>query len=437
MMLHRPADALLGRLAAAFVACMSLTYWAASSHGGLAAFSYDSFRYLAGAESIASHGAYLDLDGTPQHTWPPGTSLIYAGASRVTGLSAEKLVPGINLIALLVTLFAFWRILEVARVRWWIAVVAFAGLALNGVFLSEMTKLWSDPIALALFVAMLWCLATESFVAANIVAAVAVVFRFAMVATLPVLLVAALMSRRRRWMPFVTGVAMLLFVLATRGRAGVMQPLQLRANWNAFCELAAQMVPSVLVVIAVTIVIPLLVASSTRAVLLALTWIISYISFLVIAQALAAPSFTTDLRILFPLYPAMLLSAAAAAQSARGRAVAIALTFVVGIGALRGAHYVVGSLRSRPAAQQCVAGEAFVAQIRKVAGNAPSIATNAQGLVWYALRRPTYRLGHSTPPPNAFILWIDPATACASSIDDADAPRQGSVIAAAGNRGPV
>jgi hypothetical protein len=436
MMLRRPSDALIGRLAASFIACVSLVYWASFSHGALSALSYDSFRYLGGAESIASHSLYLDLDGTPQHTWPPGTSLLYAGASRVTGRSAEKLVPAINLIALLVTLFAFWRILELTRVRWWISAIVFAALALNGVFLGEMTKLWSDPIALALFVTMLCCLMTESFVAANVIVAIAVVFRFAMVAALPVLLIAALMSRRRRWMPFVTGAVILLFVLSTRGRGGAMQPLHLHANWNAFCELAAQMVPSVLVVIAVTIAIPLLVARRVSAVLLAMTWIISYISFLIIAQALATPSFTTDLRILFPLYPAMLLSAAAAAESARRRPVAIGLTLVVAIGALRGAHYVVGSLRSQPAAQRCITREALVEQIRKAAGTAPSVATNAQGLVWYALRRPTYRLGRSTPPGDALILWIDPEVACPSSIDDNDAPRRGTVIGA-GSRGRV
>jgi hypothetical protein len=436
-MLHRPADLLLGRLAAALIACVSLAYWAAFSHGGLSGLSYDSFRYIAGAESILEQRAYLDLDGTPQHTWPLGTSLVYAAVSRATGATPEAVVPAVDLVALVVTLLAFWRILEVARVRWWIAAAAFAALAMNGVFLSQMTKLWSDPIALALFVTMFCCLMTESLVAANVVAAIAVVFRFAMVAALPVLLVAALLSRRKRWMPFVTGGVMLLFVLSTRGGGGALQPLQLRPNWNAFAELCAQMVPSAVVVIAATFVIPLLLARRARAVQLAATWIVSYLSFLIIAQALATPSFTTDLRILFPLYPAMLLSAAVAAQSARSRVLTVTVTVIISIGAARAAHYVFGSFRARPAVQHCVTREALIAQIRRAAATAPSVATNAQGLVWYALRRPTYRLGHSTPPRNALILWIDAAAACPYVIDDSDAPRQGSVIGVPGSRGPA
>ena len=436
-MLRRPSDALLGRAAAIVITCVSLAYWAASSHGGLSAFSYDSFRYLGGAESILSHGAYLDLDGSPQRTWPAGTSIVYAAAARISGRPIETLVPAVNLVALLATLFAFWRVLEVTRMRWWIAATAFAALALNGVFLSGTTKLWSDPLALALFVGVFCCLATESFVAANAIAAAAVVFRFAMVATLPVLLIAALLSRRRRWLPFVTGTVMLLFILSTRGRGGPMQPLQLRANWDVFAELAAQIVPSAVFVIAVTILAPLLVARRMRTVLLALTWVIAYAAFLIVAQAVAVPSFKTDLRILFPLYPAMLFAAAAAAERARSRAVTLAITAVLAVAALRGAHYVFGSLRARPVPQQCVTREMLVNEIRRVAATAPSVVTNAQGLVWFALRRPVYPFGRGTAPPGAMLLWIDPAVACSFTVDEPSVPRQGTVIPAGGNRAPV
>jgi hypothetical protein len=422
------------RATAVVIGCLSLAYWARVSHGGLPALSYDSFRYLGGAQSILTRGAYLDLDGTPQHAWPPGTSFVYAAASRLSGRPAEELVPAVNLIALLAALFVFWQMLEIAKVRSWIAVIAFSAFALNGVFLSGTAKLWSDPIALPLLLAMLFCLMTGRLVAANVLAAVAVTVRFAMVATLPVLVIAAFLTRRFRILPFITGAAMLFFLLAMRGKGGTIQPIQLRGNWDAFAALAAQMVPSTFVVLAATIVIPAVVARRALPVVIALTWILSYAAFLMVAQALATPSFTMDLRILFPLYPAMLLAAAVAAESANHRAVTMFIALILGIASLRAAHYVLGSLRDQPAAQHCITREQLVAEIRRVGMHATSVATNAQGLVWFALRRPVYDLGRGPAPRDATILWVDPATACAFAVDSPSVPRQGHIIDAVGGR---
>lgn len=421
------------------VTIVSIVYWLHFSNGGLGSLSYDSFRYLAGAESFAAHGTYLDLDGTRQHVWPPGTSFLYAVVSRLSGQSTEALVPAIDLAAMLLALIAFWRLLSLSGVRWWIGVAAFAAFAWNGIFLSAATKLWSDPIALAFLLVIFWFLLEDNprfFVAANALAVLAVTFRFAMLASVALLLAAALFRRRLVWLPFVTGALMLLFVMSQRGGSGGMHALQLRANWEAFAELTRQMVPSVIVVLLVAVVLPLLFARRALGVVLGLTWLVSYGAFLVAAQAVTSPSFTTDLRILFPLYPALLLSSALAAEQGSNRFVSIAITIVIAIGALRGAHYVAGSLRSKPGSATCVSREVLLADVRVAAGRASSVVTNAQGLVWFALRRPVFRLGRDATPPGAVILWIDPAIACPSSVDD-PAPRQGIVIPLAGNRGPV
>jgi len=48
--------------------------------------TYDSYRYLAGAESIINSGGYLDIAGNPQRVWRPGTSLLLASLMAVPGL---------------------------------------------------------------------------------------------------------------------------------------------------------------------------------------------------------------------------------------------------------------------------------------------------------------------------------------------------------------
>lgn len=425
-MVRRPSDAALGRAAAVVAALLSLAYWAHNSRGGLGALSYDSFRYLAGAESLAARGAYLDLDGTPQHVWPPGTSLVYAAAARVTGRQPDMLVPAVNVVALLITLFAFWRLLEAARVRWWIAAIAFGALALDSTMLSQTTKLWSDPLALAVFVAMLCCVVEERWLPANVLALVAVTLRFAMIATIPFLLIAAFRRRRGRWLPFVSGAVAGAFVFAARGGgAAAWHAPQLREAWAAVAQLAGDLVPSALVVIGVTILVPFVVARRREAAAVALIWCGVYVAFLLLAQAVATPSFAFDTRIVFPLYPAMLLAAAVAADASDRRVVTLCIAAVMAVGALRGAHYVIGAWRA-PAAQTCVTREMLVAAIRRDASRVQTPVSNAQGLVWYALRRPVRR-----PPAKGEPVWIDSRSACPSSIDDDVPPPPDAMVIAA------
>jgi len=120
--------------------------------------SYDSFRYLAGTESIAGQGRYLDLDGTPQQVWPAGTSLLYAGLWRVTGAPPLELVRWVDLTAYLVLVLSCLGISSLAGMRPAIALAMLAAILCNGVIVSMQNKLWSDPVALALLSAMLLAL---------------------------------------------------------------------------------------------------------------------------------------------------------------------------------------------------------------------------------------------------------------------------------------
>ena len=109
--------------------------------------SFDSFRYLAGVNSILSSGAYLDISGAPQSIWPPGTSILYAAGASLSGTPPEELVKFVNLAALLLMAGSIWLIIEITIERWWIAVITFASILLNTAILSWQNKLWSDPLA--------------------------------------------------------------------------------------------------------------------------------------------------------------------------------------------------------------------------------------------------------------------------------------------------
>jgi hypothetical protein len=420
---------------------------------GLNGFSYDSFRYLAGAVSIRDHGVYRDIDGMPQQVWPPGTSLVYALTSRVTGMEPERLILPINIVALALSLFVFAALLRLAGLRLWLASIVFAAFAWNGALLAETNKLWSDPLALPLQLTVVYCAvralsldvrSTRFLLLAAAAAAVAIALRFAMVAAALYAFAATLfvcIRERRQWwralLPLLApllGFALFAAFDALRGsRAAVLQPLQLRQNVAAFAALLQQMLPSAagsVVALIATVVVPVIFARRNLVVLAALSWVALYIAFLIGAQAVTIPTFTTDLRILLVAYPALLLAAGTTAEELlRGRhnAVAALVTLVLVVTAARAGHYVAGSVVARTAtSSRCVSREALVEAIRRQAipfAAAPRVITNAQGLTWYALRRPAQSWPAAKPMPGDLTVWIDPRQVCDSAVEG-DAPRR-------------
>src|SRR6516162_2261655 len=87
----------LARICTIPILGISISYAALLPSGGMSSMSYDAFRYLAGADSILASGTYLDISGAPQSHWPPGTSILYAAGSGLSGRPPEELVRYLNL----------------------------------------------------------------------------------------------------------------------------------------------------------------------------------------------------------------------------------------------------------------------------------------------------------------------------------------------------
>jgi hypothetical protein len=436
---------------------------------GLESLSYDSFRYLAGAESILAHGTYRDIDGVPQQVWPPGTSLLYAAASRATGLPPLGLVVPLNLLAMLVALIAFAALLRAAGVRWWIAMTAFVALAWNGEFLSETDKLWSDPLTVPALVTMLWCLVEACFaderrarrllLLANAALAAGILFRFAMLAGIALVMAVTWWVARRHprllrllIVPLLTPIPMVIAFVALHAVEGNRSwtlslstiAEQMGPNLVSFAELATQVLPGAglvtcLIVMLACIAMPLFAATSPAAparpraaIVIAIGWFFAYLVFLVLAQAVTVPSFDTVTRILFLLYPAMLLAAACAVEIFPRRALGLVVTLVLGIAAARAVHFVAGGLRAHRHGVVVdppgVPRREVIEQIVRVTPPVPApLLTNSQGLAWFALRRPTILLTRETlavAPAGSLILWVKPEAACIYATEQTDTTRE-------------
>lgn len=437
---HRTAA--FSRACMVAVASIALAYFVSrSATQGLDALSYDSLRYLGGAESIRLRGAYLDLNGLPQQVWPPGTSLLYASLSTFTGASVEGLIRPVNAIAFIISLGLFGSLVEGLCRGAFARTVAFAAFALNGVFLSQYTKLWSDPIALPLLLGVLWLLLRQKNealpplivpVAVTSLVAAGIMFRFAMLALVPVAVLQMGCDpriRKYRWLPLLSPVAVVVSLSALGARSGSRSFTAGRADWHgnlaAFEKLSAQFLPQVLppllmlvLSIAILIVMPALMWRRFEAFPLFL-WIGGYAAFLCVAQVIAQPSFAMDLRVLFPLYPAIVLLGAGSIEVEQ-RWMRYVVLLVLSIAALRGAHYAYGSIMTTAGAVPvaCVTREQIVADLRRRPVAASVLVSNAQGLVWYATRKPTFRPLDFHRPDHAEAIFVDERTACAGAIDD-------------------
>lgn len=434
---------------------------------GLHSLSYDALRYLAGAESILARGVYRDIDETEQQIWPPGTSLLYAAVSRGTGAAPGRLPVAVNLPVMVAAYLGFLALLRAARVRTWLAVIAFAALAWNGEILSETNKLWSDPLTVPAHIGMLWCLIEAYFaerprraflllLAANALVALGILFRFAMLPGAAIVLMVTWWITRRdarfRWML----LAPLLSLLPVIGAFAALDALygnraftlslptiwdNVAPNTHAFADLTTQLLPPFSLIPVIVVAIACVVAPVAAArvaeerqrvtIVIALTWIFAYSLFLIVAQAVTIPSFDTVTRILFALYPSMLLAAATAAEVflRQGRRAAAAIgVAVLSIGAARAAHFIAGSLRttSRPHVYEpgCVPRDAVVSEIAHlVQPSAARLLSNSQGLAWYALRRPTFLLSRDTlaaAAPGTLVVWVDAGAACLYSTEITD-----------------
>ncbi len=170
--------------------------------------SHDSFRYLAGAESILSAGQYRMLSGEVDLHYPPGTSLVYAASARLADRAPEEVSRQVNVVAfLLLSVVLFGLLSSLPLPTFGVPVVLFCILT-NTFLTSTFGQLWSEPLFLAPFCGLI--LAIERalrpgdsgsllpFVAAAFLFGACYVLRYAALSVLPLLAGAALLLLVRR-----------------------------------------------------------------------------------------------------------------------------------------------------------------------------------------------------------------------------------------------
>nr|MDQ3283550.1 hypothetical protein [Acidobacteriota bacterium] len=406
--------------------------------------SHDSIRYYAGAVSILESGRYTDIDGKPQQFWPPGLSLLYAALSRLTGRDPLMLVPLVDCTAYLLTMTALFLLGRIAAMRWWVVAIMMAAVAWNSHYISMHNKMWSEPLGVTLLVVTLCCAigalrfphrAIPFLVAACAAAAAAVMLRYAFVAVVPVLMAVALLARRP-WLalspllaPAPALLAMSLLGASRGNRTVAVQSVPWTENVAETLRLADQFLPQRLTLGVGGVLVILLwigagVAFAFRArgragadaLRVALLWCAAYAAFLPFAQMFMVPSFPLNLRILTPLYVGLVIVTATAIEAAisHRRNVAVLLALPLAITVARAARLVVAPppLRSF----QCMDRQWYIDALRRQRP-AGTIASNAQGTVWLALRRPVL----SEPPAQTYI-WIDPRIACEGVVENATVP---------------
>ena len=344
-----------GRVCAIAILAISVIYDLTLPSGGIASMSYDGFRYLAGAHSILSSGTYLDISGAPQSHWPPGTSILYAVAARLSGTPPEELVKFVNLAALLLMAGSLWLLVETTIDRWWIALITFASICLNTSILSLLNKLWSEPLAFAtsfaaIASAVIACRGNKNWwgwiCVASIFLSIAICMRYAMLPGIPILVVVAFWISKRTALhreavlvplltPLVTLISFYYFKSSSAyPRAFTMRPVNsmgsfgFQHHWSAFVHMADQILPVVFVTTWLSIIIVAfgLIAVPLAAVFAAPTFqkrsallicigyvLISYV-FLAMVPVLSTFPFGMNYRYLLPIYPFFLIGAAIAAD---------------------------------------------------------------------------------------------------------------------------
>jgi len=339
---------------------------------GGAGFSYDSERYLAGAQAILSTGEYRSASGLVSLHWPPGTSLVYAFAARLLGRSPQAIVLGVNCAAYVLAAVALQAFVGVLIRQAPVRAVVFVAVLLNSSWTGLYGKLWSEPFFLPAWIAMMAMLvlalkagwakasggrayflqATPCMLAASCLLGIAYTFRYAAIAGLPVVAVTGFVALGPRRAATAAPAMAALFALpiaAAWSLAGVagswLPPRQLHSAATALPDvmghaaaglglLLDQLVPvhgagpwAAVPAILVWVLLPLALVIRTRGagrheLLNAFISSVAAFYFLFVAavQAFVDPTTPLDLRLLSPLLPLLVASIALSMDSMAGAA---------------------------------------------------------------------------------------------------------------------
>ena len=460
------------RVCAIAILAVSIVYALMLQSGGLSSLGYDGFRYLAGTDSILASGSYLDISGAPQSHWPPGTSILYAAAASLSGRAPEELVKFVNFAALLLMAGSFWLIIAMTIERWWIAVITFASILLNTSILSLQNKFWSDPLALATSSAaiasgIIACQGGKNWFgwicAASVFLSISICIRYAMLPGVPILaLVAFWLSKRLTSHRGAVFLPLLLPPLLTlisfyfvRSSSAPHLPLSMRTvnsmgsfdlapYWEAFVQMADQVIPkalfatwlSIIIVGTVLIAVPIGVAFVARkfqqrgALLICVGYVLVSCVFLALVPVISTFPFGMNYRYLLPIYPFILVSAAITAnvllnrQRLSSRILSLIIVGLLSIAALRSTRAATLGIFGLGLQQSdsCVSNTAILDDLKRIfATQSPSGAlTNIQGLAWYAMRIPTVKLtwrALADARSGAIIIFARPEFACPEVVE--------------------
>ncbi|HEX7679801.1 MAG TPA: hypothetical protein VF713_16855 [Thermoanaerobaculia bacterium] len=424
--------------------------------------SYDGFRYLAGACSLLDHGRYLDIAAEPQRTWPPGTSLLYAALARVTGQKPEQLVTFVGLMSYLLIAIALAMTMRTTIRRWPVAALGFVAIALNFAIINLTNRFWSEPPALT---ALMWGLlmtidavdrrSESRMLAAALLFSLAILFRFALIATVPLAFVAAAIASGRLRTPVLmllipAPMIVVLRVLAPGAHTGApfrISSLPFAEDWKGLTELANQIFPAQLGWAGALLFVALIgsviwVAGSAgvqhgsreTAMFVHFGWIVLYAMFLLLAQWIwVSPAPVIDLRMLLPLYPSIvivLMTGVDRLMDSGSRVLAAFTVLAVAVGTARALHPLV-QRRPHPVLT-CASWGDVAASIDRLAPRLHGeLASNAQGLAWFVLRRPIRKL--SEAKAGSLIIFVDGSRTCPDTVETTEFPKDASLVAADGS----
>lgn len=443
------------------VTLIGILEWKRLPRGPFDSLSYDGFRYLAGANSLLEHGRYLDIAAQPQRTWPPGTSLLYAALARATGQRPEQLVTFIGLTSYLSIAIALAVTMRTTIRRWPVAALGFAAIALNLAIISLTNKLWSEPPALA---ALMWALlmtidaidrrSEGRMLAAALLFSLAILFRFALIATVPLAFVAAAIATwRLRTVALMllipVPMIVVLRVLAPGAHTGApfrISSLPFAEDWKGLTDLANQIVPTQLGWAGALLFVALIgsviwVAASARvqhgrreiALFVHFGWIVLYAMFLLLAQWIwVSPAPVIDLRMLLPLYPSIvivLVTGTDRLMDSGSRVLATLTVLAVAVGAARALHPLF-QRHAHPVAT--TTGDDVAGSIYRLGPRLHGeLVSNAPGLAWFVLRRPIGKL--SDAKTGSLIIFVDGSRTGADAVETTELPRDARVVAVDGS----
>jgi hypothetical protein len=113
--------------------------------------SWDTSDYVAVGKNFAKGNGLLDATGIPMTVRPPGLSILI-GVGDLLGLSVNLTVQILNVVCAIVTVLGTFHLLQIAKVKKNIALIATAFVAFSPALLWQYSMIWSEPPFIALVV---------------------------------------------------------------------------------------------------------------------------------------------------------------------------------------------------------------------------------------------------------------------------------------------